>query len=349
MPVIKADAYGHGTCRAAAELEKCGIDRAAAGTLDEAIMIRRSGFRGTITALLTHFNGKEDVIAALQNDITVLIHCKEDLLFACGVLKDMPGDARLKAAVKIDSGMGRLGFSLSRTEEAVQCLRESGKIDPVLILSHLATADDPDEESYTARQISVFYKAADIVRKYFPGALCSLGNTADALLRRTHPGDICRPGLSLYGFNPFHGTRLEEMGRGFLPVMEVFAPIVNIHPLNKGESLGYGRTYVAASDRTVGWVAVGYANGYRRGPSPETCMSIGGIRVPVIGRIAMQMTCVDLTGLPDLPKVGDRAWIMGGEGDAVTAQDLADWWNTIPYEVLCLLGKNPREEGFPAE
>ena len=342
MPVIKADAYGHGVCQAARELEKSGMEMAAAGTLEEALLIRKSGFKGDIVALLTHFEGKDSVHAALEGNITVLIHCKEDLMLAQSALLDMPGEARLNAAFKFDSGMGRLGFALDHVEDAVQCLREAKKINPVLVLSHLAVADDPDEENYTSMQIDAFYKAVDIVRKSFPGVRCSLGNTADALLQRTHPEDICRPGLSLYGCNPFHGTKYAPLGEGFLPVMEAAAPIVSIHALRKGESLGYGRTYVAQSDRTVGWVAIGYADGYRRNPSSGTCMCIGGIRVPVIGRVAMQMTCVDLTDLPILPRPGDLAWILGGSGNAVSAQDLAGWWGTIPYEVLCLLGKNHR-------
>ena len=123
-------------------------------------------------------------------------------------------------------------------------------------------------------------------------------------------------------------------------VMEVSAPLVSVHPLHAGESLGYGRTYVAASERLVGWVAIGYADGYRRNPSPGTCMCVNGVRVPVIGRVAMQMTCVDLTDLPVPPAPGDTVYVMGGPGDAVSAQNLAAWWGTIPYEVTCLLGKN---------
>ncbi len=344
MPVIKANAYGHGTLRAAQELAKCGIDMAAAGTLDEAMMIRQSGFKGGIVSLLTHFEGKDSVIEALQNDIIALIHCKEDLLLAQSILREMPAGVRLKAAFKIDSGMGRLGFRLDQVGETVNCLLDADRIVPVLALSHLATADDPDEEEYTGRQISTFYQAAAIVRKSFPGVRFSLGNTPAALLNLTKDDDVCRPGISLYGCNPFHGTRLEPAGKGFLPVMEAAAPIISIHPLHKGESLSYGRTYVAQSDRTVGWVATGYADGYRRNPSSQAFMCVRGVRVPVIGRVAMQMTCVDLTDLPEPPHTGEQAWILGGSGNAVTAQDLADWWGTIPYEVLCLLGKNPRLE-----
>ena len=101
-------------------------------------------------------------------------------------------------------------------------------------------------------------------------------------------------------------------------VMSVSTPLICVRPLRKGESLGYGLSYTAESDRLIGWAAIGYADGYRRNPSPEACMCVNGIRVPVIGRVAMQTTCLDLTDLPFTPAPGDSVYVLGGPGHAVS-------------------------------
>lgn len=341
MPVIKADAYGHGVAKAAMELERLGIRWAAAGTLREAALVRESGFTGHIVALLSRVPGRDDVALALEKNLVPLIHNKEGLH---SVQEALDGSSNtLDIAVKVDTGMARLGFPLSDMEKVAAFLAEHTNIRPLVQVSHFSVADEPDEDAYTAMQCDIFYRAADIMHRYFPDMRCSLGNTAGLAVQVTKKDDICRPGLALYGYDPMSGTSREGACKGLLPVMEVSAPIISVHPLHKGESLGYGRAYKAASERLVGWVAIGYADGYRRNPAPGTCMCVNGTRVPVIGRVAMQMTCVDLTDLPVPPVPGDIAYVLGGPGNAVTAQDIATWWDTIPYEVTCLLGKNKTE------
>lgn len=340
MPVIKADAYGHGVLKAAAELEKTGIRWAAAGTLEEAAAVRDTGFSGHIVSLLSPVPERSDVALALQKRLVPLIHNREGLLAVKAAVDELCPARPLDIAVKVDTGMARLGFPLEDMEEVAAFLASSPALNPLVQVSHFSVADEPEEDDYTARQRDIFSRAAAIMHRRFPAMCCSLGNTAGLAGKHSDPDDICRPGLALYGYNPLYGTSREEDCAGLLPVMEVSAPLVSVHPLHAGESLGYGRTYVAASERLVGWVAIGYADGYRRNPSPGTCMCVNGVRVPVIGRVAMQMTCVDLTDLPVPPAPGDTVYVMGGPGDAVSAQNLAAWWGTIPYEVTCLLGKN---------
>lgn len=340
MPVIKADAYGHGVERAARELEGLGIGWAAAGTLREAALVRDCGFSGHIVSLLCRVPDEEDVRLAREKRLVPLIHNREGLL---AVKKALADTDTLDIAVKVDTGMGRLGFPLSEMENVAAFLAENPGIRPIVQVSHFSVADEPDEDDYTAMQCDIFYRAAEIMHRRFPSMRCSLGNTAGLASQVTHKDDICRPGLALYGYNPLHGTSKENVCDGLLPVMEVSAPLISVHPLHKGESLGYGRAYRAESERIVGWVAMGYADGYRRNPAPGTCMCIDGTRVPVIGRVAMQMTCVDLTDLPRIPAPGDAVYILGGPGNAVSAQDIAAWWDTIPYEVTCLFGKNKPE------
>ena len=341
MPVIKADAYGHGVREAAGVLEESGTGWAAAGTMKEAATIRRSGFSGHIVALLSRIPTDEDVHLALALRLSPLIHNWEGLHAVKAAVQSLQG--HLDIAVKVDTGMHRLGFPLSDMEKVAEFLAETPELTPLVQVSHFAVADDPVKSEYTKRQCDIFYSAAEIMHRRFPDMRCSLGNTAGLAENITHKDDICRPGLALYGCDPLFGTSHAGICGPLLPVMEVTAPLISVHPLHRGEGISYGLTYTADSERLVGWVAIGYADGYRRNPAPGTCMCINGRRVPVIGRVAMQMTCVDLTDLPTLPKPGDTVHILGGPGDAVTAQELADWWGTIPYEVTCLMGKNRTE------
>ncbi len=343
MPVIKADAYGHGVRNAAKILEETGIGWAAAGTLKEAAVVRDTGFSGNIVSLLCRAPGEDDIRLACEKRLTPLIHNFEGLKAARDAVRRMNSTSPLTIAVKVDTGMGRLGFALKDMEEVTALLAASPELSPIVQISHLAVADDPAESEYTGRQCDIFYRAADILHRAFPAMRCSLGNTAGLLEGVTRKDDICRPGLALYGYDPLYGTAHQGLCGSLLPVMEVSAPLISVHPLHKGESVGYGRTYKADTERLVGWVAIGYADGYRRNPAPGTCMCVNGVRVPVIGRVAMQMTCVDLTDLPTPPVQGDTVYVLGGPGHAVSAQDLAGWWGTIPYEVTCLLGRNMTE------
>ena len=343
MPVIKADAYGHGVREAAAVLEEEGIGWAAAGTLKEAAVVRDAGFSGNIVALLSRVPEMEDVRLACEKRLAPLIHNREGLLAVKDAVRRLNAAKPLDIAVKVETGMGRLGFRLEDMEKVADFLAHSPELSPLVQVSHFAVADVPEESGYTRAQCDVFYRAAAVMHQKFPAMRCSLGNTAGLAEGVTERDDICRPGIALYGYDPLYGTAHEGTCGPLLPVMEVSAPLISVHPLHKGESVGYGRTFRADSERTVGWVAIGYADGYRRNPAPGACMCINGERVPVIGRVAMQMTCVDLTNLAALPSPGDTVYVLGGPGNAVSAQELADWWGTIPYEVTCLLGKNRTE------
>ncbi|MCQ2444218.1 MAG: alanine racemase [Mailhella sp.] len=340
MPVIKADAYGHGLLRAASELSRAGIDWAAVGTVREAELVRDHGYSGHIVALLSSPLTKEEAILAAGKKLIPLIHSFDCLDAAENAMRMPEAEGLvLEAAIKIDTGMARLGFRLEELEQVIERLAACPSIMPVIQISHLAVADEPDEDAYTQMQFEIFRRAADMLRRQYPGMRCSLGNTAGLLSHAGIPGEICRPGLALYGGNPMYGTSREGDCPELKPVMSVSTRLLSVHPLRRGESLGYGRAYVAESDRLVGWAAVGYADCYRRNPSPEACMCINGVRVPVIGRVAMQMTCVDLTDLPEAPRAGDEVYVLGGPGNAVTMQEIATWWNTIAYEVICQFGK----------
>lgn len=340
MPVVKADAYGHGLTEVSAALAVEGVDHLAVGAVAEGARLRQSGFGGCIVALLGVVDD-EDLVAARTYGITPLVHDRPGLLRL--IEREQSSGEPLGVAVKCDTGMARLGFAVEDMAEVAEALAACPGLRAEMLVSHLAVADDPDEDAYTRAQATRFGEAARALRTRFPGLRLSLGNTACLLAFPELAGDLARPGLALYGCNPLHGTSRAILGAGLEPVMEVRAPVLAVHPLSSGHTLGYGRTYAAATDRMVAVVGIGYADGYRRNPAPGTCMTLRGLRAPVIGRVAMQMTCLDITGFPKKGvnvRPGDEAFILGGPGHAVTAGELAEWWGTIPYEVTCLLGKN---------
>jgi alanine racemase len=131
--------------------------------------------------------------------------------------------------------------------------------------------------------------------------------------------------------------------------MSVSVPVLQVHPLPAGRSISYGRTYTATKDATVAIIAAGYADNYSRALSGRGVAVAGGRRVPVLGRVCMQTTAIDVTDVPGIA-TGDRVWLLGGPGPAtVSADELADLWGTISYEVLCLLGMNPRRHDDSVE
>lgn len=339
MPVVKADAYGHGLREVAGALAAEGVDHLAVGSVAEGAGLRRNGFGGFILALLG-VAGDGDRVAARTYGVVPLVHDWPGLRRLAEA--EHNAGAPLRVAVKCDTGMARLGFAVEEIGEVAAALAASPGLRPVLLVSHLAVADEPGEDAYTRTQAARFAEAARALRARFSDLRLSLGNTACLLAFPELAGDLARPGLALYGCNPLHGTSRAVLGAGLEPVMEASAPVLAVHPLPAGHSLGYGRTYTADTDRLVAVVGIGYADGYRRNPAPGTCMTLHGLRAPVIGRVAMQMTCLDITHMPGGAAVrpGDEAFVLGGPGHAVSAQELADWWGTIPYEVTCLLGGN---------
>lgn len=352
MPVVKADAYGHGLLAVAATLAAQGVDHFAVGAVAEGVELRRAGLRGMVVALLglsplatdapnlppTLPAFDEDARAALTHELTPLVHDWHTLERLAELTRDHAKES-VSIALKCDTGMARLGFLPEDMPLVLERLTRSPQLRPDLLVSHMAVADAPEQDSFTQQQATRFREAARSLCRAFPGIRLSLGNSACLLAFPELAGDLARPGFALYGGNPFHGTRRDVLGLGLAPVMEVLAPILEVHPLRAGQSLGYGRAFVAPRDMTVAVAGIGYADGFRRVSGAQ--MNVNGMRAPVVGRVAMQMSCLDVTGLPPV-KPGDMAHVLGGEKKPVRAEEVAEWWGTIPYEVTCLLGRIER-------
>ena len=180
------------------------------------------------------------------------------------------------------------------------------------------------------------------MKAVFPGLKTSLTNSPGLLCWPSYVGDLARPGVTLYGGNPLHGTDRAKLGMGLLPVMEMAAPVLSVHPVVKGATVSYGCLYTAPKDIRAAVVGAGYADGYPRSLSMRGSVLIRGPRAPILGRVCMQMCIVDVTDIPGV-EPGDTAYLLGGSGPlAIRPEELAEWWGTISYEVFCALGRNRR-------
>ncbi|MGE4552829.1 MAG: alanine racemase [Desulfovibrionaceae bacterium] len=342
-PVVKADAYGHGLIEVARALSEEGADTFCIGTPGEGAKLRRSGHTARIVSL-TGAIAPGDYDLLWDYDIIPFVagfeHLEALAAQAAGRRKPLP------VSLKFDTGMSRLGFTRDDLPALAERLHRLPGIVPALVSSHLATSDEPNQLDFMDRQADTFDAIVSYLKAEGFDVEANLANSAAILAHaRTHYA-AQRAGIAMYGCNPFHGTAMAHHGQGLRPAMEVSAPILHVHTLPKGESVSYGRTYKAEQDMRVAIVAVGYADGYSRGLSNTGWMCVNGRRVPIVGRVCMQLTAVDVSALeggPDAAHVGQRAWLLGGEGPGrISPEDLAGWWSTITYEAFCLLGMNPR-------
>lgn len=338
MPVIKADAYGHGILIVANVLRDEGIQCMAVGSVSEGFLLRKEGHKAFLLALLGILS-KEDAVIAARYDITPVIHSSESLqAIAAHSHLSTPSDTRLSIAVKIDTGMGRLGFPAEEYASLIELLRNTPQVKPVLLVSHFASSDLPEYDRVTHEQVKRFITVYEAIKEIFPDIKTSLANSPGILAWPKYIGDFARPGLALYGGNPLYGTSRTRLGKGLLPVMEVDAPILATTHISMGSSIGYGCTYTATKDMRIAIVGVGYADGYSRNLSNKAWMLINGKRAQVVGRICMQVCMVDITDNHTV-SIGDTAYLLGGEGTlAIKPEELAEWWGTVPHEVFCAFG-----------
>ncbi len=338
-PVIKSDAYGHGLREAARVLFAAGARTMAAGTVGEAIVLKECAPGADVISLLGPMDDA-DYRAVAEGEIIPFVGSTEQLmrLEEEGRKSGNP----LRVALKFDTGMARLGFSVEEAAGVANTLDGLEFVRATLACSHLATGDDPDQADYALEQGERF---ARVLRTLHGRGLDVRGSLANSGAIFGHPAlhhDVQRPGIALYGGNPFFGTAWAEKGAGLAPCMDVTTRLVQVRAIHAGQTVSYGRTFRAERDMRVGIVAVGYADNYSRGLSNTGSMLVHGRRVPILGRVCMQLTAVDLSAVPEAV-AGDEVYVLGGQGpERISADELAAWWGTITYEVFCLLGQNSR-------
>lgn len=340
IPIIKSDAYGHGLVEVSQALAD-DADTFGIGFVHEGVALRESGCTRRILALLGPVDDG-DIQALWKHDILAAISHVDQLR---DVVRAAESNGPLDISLKIDTGMRRLGF-LPEELDGVIALLKGSQVTPVMVMSHLALADEPDNSVHVSEQAARFQVAVDALEAAGYAIEATLANSAGSMAHDMCRLDSLRLGIALYGADPFHGTEWAGRVRGLKPAMSVSAPVMQVHPLKAGEGISYGWTHVAEHDCTVAIIGVGYADNYSRALSNTAQMSINGRRVPILGRVCMQMTAVDVTDLMGEGEgvvAGNRAFLLGGPGEnPITPEELAGWWNTITYEVFCLLGMNQR-------
>lgn len=338
--VVKADGYGHGAVPAARAAIAGGAGWLAVVTAAEATALRRAGIEGRLLVLGPLRD--DDLPEALDARAEVVVWDAEgvDRLERLG----RPADVH----VKLDSGMGRLG-QRDPAEALALCARiaAGGPLRLSGAMTHFATADDPDEPLF-AEQLRRFGAWAADVRRRHPGVVVHAANSA-ALLRdpATH-FDLVRPGVAIYGLDPFGRDAAEH---GLEPALEWTSRLAAVKPLDVGESVGYGRRFVAEAPTTVGTVTAGYADGVRRALTGTGEVLVGGRRAPFAGTVSMDSIGVDL-GPDATDRAGDPVVLLGRDGDErLTAEEMARRLGTINYEITCGIGpRTPRvhhRDGVP--
>lgn len=342
MPVVKADAYGHGLQRVFPVLAAEGADILAVGSVAEGAQLRQWGFGGGIVSLLGAVAPGDEELVASQGVIPFV--GRGEQLASLGALARRMG-RQVPVALKFDTGMSRLGFAPADLPEVLELLAANPGVKVALVASHLAAADEPDMPDKVATvlaQADRFDHVCTVLRAAGHEFDATLANSAAILLRPEMHHELQRPGIALYGANPLHGTSRAALGGELRPVMSVGAPVLEVRELEPGQGVSYGGTFVAERPMSAAVVAVGYADGYSRGLSGRGQMCLHGRRAAILGRVCMQMTVVDISDIPDA-RPGDDAWLLGGEGAGrVSPEELALWWGSIPYEPFCLLGLSPR-------
>lgn len=340
MAVLKADAYGHGLIPCAKAVLEAGAPHLAVGIIPEGVLLREQGIACPVLSLFGPLTAEESG-QAVKNDLISLTASMEQLkMLAAQASPANPA----KVALKFDTGMARLGFCQADIPELIAALRQMPAVKPVIAMSHFAVADEISGTAFTSRQIAILKDTVAALKTAYPDIKASLANSAGALAYPEARLDIVRAGISLYGNNPFQGTDKESLGRELKLVMEISTHLVQVHALRQGQSISYGRTFTADRDMVVGIAACGYANGYNRRLSNRAAMVVRGKRAPVVGRVCMQLTALDLSHIPEA-RAGDAVYILGGpEPCAVQDWELAAWQESIPHEIFCCMGDLNRTE-----
>lgn len=343
--VVKADAYGHGAVECSRALESEGAKWLGVTSLDEAIPLREAGIDSRILLMTGFWRGEECEIVRLHLAPTVWepwhIESLERAAASAGI--------RHAVHLKVDTGMGRLGVALAELPAVLNALVAAPHLVLEGLSTHLASSEIMDAPSVTEQERN-FDEAERMVRKAgFDPSLIHMANTSALISRRETRKNMVRPGVALYGYYlPFQRAGREVTGGTLrLPVKPVLTwktRILSLRNFAANQALGYGGTYVTKAPARVAVLPVGYADGYNRQLSNRGRVIVRDHYAPIVGSISMDLTLVDVTGIPGVD-VGDEVIILGAhEGLSVDALEHARLANSSPYEILCNISKRvPRK------
>jgi alanine racemase len=351
--IVKADAYGHGAVECSRALELEGARWLGVTSLDEAIPLREAGVRANILLMTGFWRGEENEIIRLRLTPTVWEPWHIELLDRAASLL---GGAPHPVHLKVDTGMGRLGVAMDELPSLLAALKTGRHLVLEGFSTHLASSEVMDAPS-VADQERKFQAAQRMVREAgFEPAFIHMANTSAVISRRETWNSMVRPGIALYGYHMAFQRAGREVSGGTLrlpvkPVLTWKTRILSLRNFAADQALGYGGTYVTKAPAHVAVLPVGYADGYNRQLSNRGRVIVREHYAPIVGRISMDLTLADVTGIPGIA-VGDEVILLGspddrsGDGLSVDALEHAELANSTPYEILCNISKRvPRKYG----
>ncbi len=331
LGIVKANAYGHGSTMIAKSLIDLGVQRLGVATVQEGSLLRKEG----ITQPILVMGGliPEQIPELLHSQLTPVLTNEEITIHLIEQLGLHPNPYPVH--IKVDTGMGRLGFS----PESVVSFLETSAFKKTLqiegIMTHLSDADNTAPE-YTYHQLERFRALiSHLTCLGFSISLIHAANSAGIMYHPSSHFSMVRPGLMLYGGS----TRKTPHSSIVLhPVMKVSTHIVHVRSLMPGESIGYGRSYKTTQPSKIAILPVGYAHGYSRSLSNKGFVLVQGHKVPIVGKICMDMMLIDITNITQTT-LGEEVVLIGQQGgEEISAEDIAEWVGTISYEIMCNIG-----------
>lgn len=322
--MVKADAYGHGALEVAQALDQA--DAFAVAAVGEAMALREAGIRQKILVMGGFINPGE-LRLCIEHALDPVVHHR----FHLDCLSEQADLRNLDVWVKVDSGMGRLGFTLEDTVAVIAALLELNTLGSLRLMTHLASADDIDSD-FTATQLERVHALGLDDHEW------GIANSAGILGWPNVHNSWARAGIALYGADPMSDRK--AVRRDLQPVMTLQSVVLAVNAHRQGDCIGYASTFNCPTDMTIAVVATGYADGYPRHKIGTARVAIHGQLCDVVGRVSMDMITVDVSALQQV-EVGDTV-ILFGKSPAVG--DLADCSETIAYEILCNVGAHVRRE-----
>jgi alanine racemase len=328
LAVVKANAYGHGAVAVSRELEELGVNFFGVALCQEGVELREAGIKAPILVLSGFFKGEE---------AELLHHQLTPLIFNLEMAERLAQQARsakqeIKVHVKVDSGMGRVGILPEEAGDFFKKLKKLSGLRVEGICSHFAEADK-EEKDFTREQQSRFNEVVSRAKKSgVDPFLIHLANSAAVMDFSSAHYDLVRPGIMLYGAYPSAIFRNKTELR---PVMGLKTRIMHLKKVPPNFSISYGRTFYTKRESLIATLPIGYADGYRRSLSNKGEALVKGRRCKVVGRVCMDLTLIDVTGIPGV-KVGDEVVLLGRQGaEEVTVDEIAEKIGSISYEVFC--------------
>ncbi len=328
IAVVKADAYGHGAVEVSKTLQNAGVDLFAVAFLSEALELRESGINTDILVLFERDASEE----FLDRDLIPVIN---SIHFARELSKiALRRNRKLRVHLNIDTGMGRVGLNGESVQTEIEEVLRLEGLQPVGLMTHFPEADS-EEREYSIRQIRTLLQVREYLIQRVGPLICHAANSHAILNLPESYMDMVRPGLMLYG-----GLQTEAMD--IRQVMTVRSFIADIRRVKKGTSISYGRTFITTRQSLIGVVPAGYADGVPRSLSNNFSVLVKGRRVPVVGRVCMDLTMVDLTDLEEVDE-GEEVVFLGVQGgEMIGVEEIARAAGTIPYEIMTTMGRSRR-------